>query len=232
VAACVVIAVTLPWMQSAHSSLASEVLQAVNKVSSEETDRIYTIRRVLSAGSDHGLPHGRLYLRGRSGFVITCGDVVLGRNDDEFWLVAPNQQVTLSGDFHWIDARSVPREIGLRVMQELSIESRHVPLVQLASVAELMEHDYDVTLSRGQLEDRTVDLLVGRRQSASTELPAQIRLWSDIDSRIIQRAELSWGRGNAIILALAPYETVAADWYCYEAHCDGEPTVRRIPSGS
>ena len=232
VAACLVIAVTLFWIQLSQKSLANEVLLAVNQVSAEATDRVYGIRRVLATTSDHDLAQGRLYLRGRSGFVITCGEVVLGRNGDQFWLVAPDQQVTLSEDFRWIDARSTDDELGLRIMQELSIESRHVPLMQLASVADLMQHDYEVTLSRSRFEGGSVDLLVGQRQSERTELPATIRLWADVASRIIQRAELSWGKDNAIILELAPAESIPEAWYCYETHCEGEPTVRRIPSGS
>lgn len=231
VAACLVIAVTLFWIQLSQKSLANEVLLAVNQVSAAATDRVYRIRRVLATTNDDNLPQGRLYLRGRSGFVITCGAVVLGRNGDQFWLVAPGQQVTLSEDFRWIDARSTDDELGLRIMQELSIESRHVPLMQLASVAELMQHDYGVTLSRSRFEGRSVDLLVGQRQSARTELPTTIRLWADVDSRIIQRADLSWGEDNAIILELAQAESIPEDWYRYEAHCEGEPTVRRIPSG-
>ncbi|MHB0959509.1 MAG: hypothetical protein ACYC0X_28835 [Pirellulaceae bacterium] len=231
VAGCLLIAITLSWIQFVQHSLADEVLLAVNEVSAEATDRIYAIRRVLSPSGDRDLSLGRLYLRGRSGFVITCGKVVLGRNADQFWLVAPNQQVTLSADFHWIDARSARDEFSLRLMQELSLESRHIPLMQLASVAELMQHDYDVTLGHGQLGPRAVDLLIGQRRSARSELPATIRLWSDIDSRIIQRAELSWEPNNAIILELTPTGPLPAEWYHYQTHCDGEPAVRRIVPG-
>jgi hypothetical protein len=228
VAACLLIAVTLMWMQLARNSLANEVLAAVNEASAEATDRIYAIRRVLPSTVERQRPQGRLYLRGRSGFVMTCDRVVLGRDADQFWLVGPNQQVTLSDDFHWIDARATHDTLGLRFLQELSLESRHIPLMQLASVAELMRHDYDVTLSRELLGTRSVDLLIGHRRSARSELPATIQLWADSDSRIIQRAELAWGQDNAIILDLLPDEPVPERWYHYEAHCRGEPKIRRV----
>ena len=230
-AACLLIAVALSWTQFGQHTMAKELLSAVHKVSLEVTDRVYSIRRVVSTSADLPLPQGRLYLRGREGFVITWSDVVLGRNGDEFWLVAPDGHVTLSGNFDWIDAGSTRDEVGLRVVQELSLQSRHIPLMQLASVAELMGHDYDVKWSRGQLEGRRVDLLVGYRQTAASELPETIQLWSDVDSQVIQRAELGWGRDNAIVLELEPAEPIAADWYSYQAHGDAHRSVRRIPSG-
>jgi hypothetical protein len=229
VAACLMIAVTLSWIQFSRHSLANEVLLAVNEVSSEATDRVYTIRRVLPGSDERDPPQGKLYLRGRSGFVITFGQVVLGRDADQFWLVAPDNKVTLSDSFHWIDAHATGDELGLRFMQELSLESRHIPLMQLASVAELMRHDYDVTLSHDRLGHREADLLMGQRRSSRSELPAVIRLWSDTDSRIIRRAELSWEPSNAIILELVPAEPVSLEWYSYRAHCHGTFAVRRIP---
>jgi hypothetical protein len=161
--------------------------------------------------------------------VITCGQVVLGRNASQFWLVDSHQHVTLSDDFQWIDARTTQDELGLRFLQELSLESRHIPLMQLSSVAELMRHDYDVTLSQSQHNQRDVDLLVGNRRSSRSELPAAIRLWADSDTRIIRRAELRWEHDNAVILDLLPAEPVSREWYSYQAHCQENPSVRHLP---
>ena len=204
VAASFLLAITLFSIQSARNTLANEVLSAVNKASSASTDRVYSVRRVLSSSGENSLPRGTLYLRGREGFVVTWGDAVLGRNDDQFWLVASGQHVTVADSFDWIDADSSRDQLGLGILQELSLRSQHVPLMQLASVAELMECDYEVDLSRVQLDGEAVDLLVGKRQSAASGLPMNIRLWADIQSRIIRRVELDWGPGNAIILELSP----------------------------
>jgi len=226
-AAVLLFALTASWVQLGRKSLADDVLLAVNEVSSEETDRVYAIERVLTAGTDNGR-RGKLYLRGRRGFVIAIDQATLGRDSDQFWVVAPPRQVFLSTDFQWIDARTTQDQVGLRFMQQLSLESRHIPLMQLASVAELMRFDYDVTLSSGQLADHTMDLLVGKRRSDRPDLPAVIRLWSDVESRIVQRAELSWEPENALLLELLPAETVPDGWYGYQAHCQGEPVIRRI----
>jgi hypothetical protein len=228
-AALLLIVVTGSWIQLARKSLADDVLLAVNEVSSETIDRVYSIQRVLGSGGEQGAPKGRLYLRGRRGFVMSLDQAVLGRHGDQFWVVAPPQRVYLSGDFRWIDARATPDEVGLRFVQTLSLESRHIPLMQIASVAELMQHDYDVTLHRDRLGRHAMDLLIGRRSSHREDLPVTIRLWSDTQSRIVQRAELEWEPGNAIILELLPAERIPDGWYDYQAHCRGEPTVRHMP---
>ncbi len=229
VAVSFLMAITLFSIQSARNTLANEVLSAVNKASSTSTDRVYAVRRVLSSSGENDLPRGTLYLRGREGFVLTWGDAVLGRHGDQFWLVASQQHVTVADSFDWIDADSSRDQLGLGIMQELSLRSLHVPLMQLASVAELMQYDYEVHLSRVRLDGEAVDLLVGERRSAASGLPMNIRLWADIHSRIIRRAELDWGPGNAIFLELTSGEPVPRQWYDYSAHCVGEPIVRHIP---
>jgi outer membrane lipoprotein-sorting protein len=229
VAALLLIVVTGSWIQLARKSLADDVLLAVNEVSSEIVDRVYTIQRVLGSGGEQDAPQGRLYLRGRRGFVISLDQAVLGRHGDQFWVVAPPRNVYLSADFQWIDARSTCDEVGLRFVQTLSLESRHIPLMQLASVAELMRHDYDVTLHRSRLGRHATDLLVGQRRSHREDLPVTIRLWSDPRSRIVQRAELDWEPGNSVILELLPAEQVPDGWYDHQTHCRGEPVVRHMP---
>ncbi len=232
VAASLLIAVTLFSIQSGRNALANEVLSAVNIASSTPTDRVYSVRRVLSSSGENNLPRGSLYLRGREGFVVTWGGAVLGRNDDQFWLVASGQHVTVADSFDWIDADSSRDQLGVGILQELSLRSLHVPLMQLASVAELMQYDYEVELSRVRLDGEAVDLLVGKRQSTESGLPMNIRLWADVHSHIIRRAELDWGPSNAIFLELKSGEPVPRQWYNYSAHCIGEPIVRHIPLGT
>ena len=122
-------------------------------------------------------------------------------------------------------------------MKEISVESRRAPLVQLSAVVDLMQHDYDVTLDRSdQLGGLEADVLTGRRrQQATSDLPNMIRLWSRVDSRIIHRAEFSWGTeesaANRIVLELTDSESVPADWYHHERHHSAERSVRRVSSG-
>jgi hypothetical protein len=101
--------------------------------------------------------------------------------------------------------------------------------MQLASVAQLMQHDYVVTLSRSQQGQHEADLLIGHRRHARSGLPATIHLWADIDTRIIQRAELRWEQEYVLILDLLPDESVPRGWYRYETHCRPDSAVRRIP---
>jgi len=230
-AAAILIAVALFSVHSARNALASGVLSAVNKASSMSIDRVYAIQRVLGSQSGDDPPRGTLYLRGREGLLVIWGGAILGRDRSQFWLLTEQQHVTVSDSFDWIDADGSRDQVGVRFLQELSLSSIHVPLMQLASVAELMQHDYEVSLSRVWLNGEAVDLLAGQRRSPASELPRTIQLWADAESRIIRRAELSWEPGNVVILELAAAESIPADWYSYSAHCSGEPIVRRISSG-
>jgi hypothetical protein len=231
VAAAFLIAVALFSVHSARNALANEVLSAVNRASAVSIDRVYTVRRVLGSPGRNDLPRGTLYLRGREGLLLIWGDAILGRTGAQFWLLTDGRHVTVAESFDWIDAEGVGDQVGVRFFQELSLNSVHVPLMQLASVAELMQYDYELELTRVRLDGEAADLLVGRRRSSAIELPERIRLWADADSRIVRRAELAWDPANAVIFELAPEESVPADWYSYSAHCNGEPIVRRIPSG-
>jgi hypothetical protein len=229
-AACLLIAAGLFSLQFTRNSLADEVLGAVNRVTAQATDRVYAIHQTR-AGAEGVLGHqARLYLRGRSGFVITCGQGVLGRNADQFWLVDSRGRVTVADDFRGIARRLTRDEIGLRFLQELSLESQHIPLMQLAAVAELMQHHYVVTLTQDRHRQRDVDLLIGHRRRARPELPALIQLWADVDTRIIQRAELDWEAGSSVVLELLPDESVPPQWYGYQAHCYEADEVRQVPA--
>jgi hypothetical protein len=228
-AACVLLAFTLFSLQFARDSLADDVLLAVDQATARETDRVYAIRQARGASGEVVASQAKLYLRGRSGFVIKCAQGVLGRDGDRFWLVDSQQQVTVSEDFRSIDTRLNQDELGLRFLHELSLESRHIPLMQLASVAQLMQHDYVVTLSRSRYGEHDADLLIGQRRHARSGLPATIHLWADVDTRIIQRAELRWEQEYVLILDLLPDESVPRQWYGYQTHCHPDSAVRRIP---
>jgi hypothetical protein len=236
VAAAFLVAISIFWAQVSRHSLADDVLSAVNKACSTPIDRIYTIRRAVPGLDGSRLPRGRLYLRGREGLVITWGNVVLGRRGDQFWLVVDGKQVTLSDSFYWIDASSAGDQVGIGILQELSFESQYVPLMQLAAVAEMMQHDYDVSLSQAVLDGDTMDFLVGRRRAVAeaetANLPREIRLWAEVPSYMIRRAELVWAAENAIVLESVPAETVTVDWYDYPAHCDSAPVVRWIDASA
>ena len=238
VAACLTVACTLFWFQSSRESRASDVLQEIGRVSLERIDRVYDFRRVLSTSGKSDQHQGRLYLRGCDGFVVVCDGVVLGRNTDEFWFVPPNGPVIVAEDFEWLVGQSEHEKLEIELLNALAIDSRSLPLVQLSSAVELMQHDYEVTLDVDKLHGGHVDVLVGRLRDEIKGLPDTIRLWSDRDSRIIQRAELEWKRGeerspaNMVVLELLATEGVEADWYDHQAHHPPDRPLHRISSGS
>lgn len=238
VAACLMVACMLSWLQLSRESRASEVLLEIGRVSLEKIDRVYRFRRVVAASGQPDQREGRLYLRGCEGFVIVYGDVVLGRNTDEFWFVAPNGPVVVADDFEWLVGDSDRERLELELLNVLSIDSRSLPLVQLSSAVELMQHDYEVALEEDTRHGKRVDLLVGELRDGGADLPSTIRLWSDKDSRIIQRAELEWGRpldrsqAGAVVLELMAAQRVPAGWYEHQAHHSSDRPLRRISSGS
>ncbi len=219
---------TLVLLQLNNRTLADEVLLEISKVSCVPADRVYGVTRQLPGTPAAELPHGTLYLRGHDGLVLTWGDVTLGRWGSEFWVVEQRHRVLLADSFNWIDQHATDDALGTAILKEVSLHSRHVPLMQLASVAELMQHDYEVQLTPAMLHGQTVDLLVGQRRRDSGELPLCIRLWADPRSRVVEKAELVWQPGNSVVLELDPAAHVERSWYDYAAHCEGPPQVRRV----
>lgn len=238
VAGCLTAACALFWLQFSQESRADSVLLEISRVSSERIDRVYSFRRVLPTSGGADRHEGRLYLRGCDGFVITCGDVALGRNGDELWFVPPDGPVIVAEDFRWMAGGSEHEQLEIELLKVLAIDSRILPLVQLSSAAELMRHDYDVALHADVLDGGRVDVLVGTLRDETKDLPDMIRLWSDRDSRIIRRAELEWRRpqeqspANSVILELTSAKRVGADWYDHEAHHPPGRQLRHISSGS
>ncbi len=239
VAACLTLACALSWLQFSSESRAADVLREIAGVSQERIDRVYELRRVVVPTSDQPhQPQGRLYLRGCEGFVIVCGDLVLGGNADEFWFVPKEGPVIVAQDFQWLTGRSQREKRELGLLNVLAVDSRSLPLVQLSSAVELMRKDYQVALDDELLHGQAVDLLVGKLRDEASGLPEIIRLWADKTSRIIKRAELEWRQplqrspADLLIFEFAAAEHLGADWYDHEAHHPSGRPLRRISSGS
>lgn len=238
IAASLMIGLGLLWSQFAKDTRASDALQQIGEVAKEQVDRIYLLRRdVLRSDGEQRL-EGELYLRGCDGFVLDCGHVVLGRNADEYWCIENDGEVVISENFRWMDAKSEHGKREVELLKELSIDSRNVPLMQLSSVIDLMQENYEVSLSSNvyhgkQRVDEVVATLQATTSKASDRWPGfpdTISLWSGADSHIIYRAELSWGSDNTLVLKLLPARPIPTDWYQHEAHHSADRPVRRIPS--
>ena len=230
IAASLLIAVSIFWVEFVAESRADVILRKVGEVTLEKTDRVYHVRRKTSNLEAPQEIEGKLYLRGRDGFALGCGDVILGRYGDEYWFVPKRGEVVLAENFEWIVADSEQRANELELLKHLSVDSRHVSIMQLSTVVELMRDDYDVTLGSQGRHDQSVDAIVGTLRDGASTLPDTIRLWADVTSRVIHRAEFSWRSDETLILELAPMERVPANWYEHETHHDVQRVVRRISS--
>ena len=88
IAASLIAALGLFWAQLVGESRAEVILREIGEAALENVDRLYIARRETSASSPDRTVEGRLYLRGNEGFLLRWGDVVAGRDEDEFWLVS------------------------------------------------------------------------------------------------------------------------------------------------
>ena len=219
-------------------SRAGTLLPQINEVAIQKIDRVYNLRRTVQSPQGARVEiGGRLYLRGVEGFVLTCGDAIFGRDASEFWFVSPNGNVILADSFAWMIEESEKQRQELGLLKELSLESTRVPLMELSSVVQLMQHDYEVTVRSGLRHgQQTVDELIGTHKGGSTELPDTIRLWSGAESRIIHFAQFIWGNEkeksppNTLVLELVDAEDVPEDWYGHEAHHSTDRPLRRVPA--
>ncbi len=226
VAACLLVISVLSSLLLTPDSRAATLLPQISEVATQKIDRVYDIRRVLTSADGPGEALiARLYLRGVEGFVVTSGGAVLGRNGNQFWFVSPAGKVIIADDFAWMIDESEPERQELGLLKELSVESSRVPLMQLSSVAKLMQHDYDVTVQSGVLHgEQAVDELIGKQKSGNRELPDTIRLWSGAESRIIHGAQFIWGnekeksQRNTLVFELVDAEVVPDNWYQHKAH--------------
>ena len=236
-AAGLLVAVGLSSVRLMQESRAETLLPKINEVAIQKIDRVYDMRRVRTSieGTQDEI-RGKLYLRGVEGFVITWGGAVVGRNANEYWFVPPNGKVIIANSFAWMIEGSQKQRQELGLLKELSVESSRVPLMQLSSVAQLMQYDYDVTVHSGVRHGLlSVDEFVGKRKRGNTELPDTIRLWSGAESRIIHGAQFVWGndkeksQANRLAFELIDAEVVPEGWYDHKTHHSADRPLRRVP---
>ncbi len=227
-AASLLVALGLFWAQPVGESRAEVVLREIGEVVLENIDRVYVARRETSASSPGQTVEGRLYLRGNEGFLFRWGDVVAGRDKDEFWLVPEAGPVTLARNFSWIVAQSERQADELQLLRAMSLHSRRVPIVELPVAVELLKKFYDISLASGEHNGRPVDMILGTLRRKHAHLPDRISLSADGTSRIIQRFSFHWGPADTIVFELAPGEEVPGNWYRHETHHAPRRKVRRV----
>lgn len=236
-AACLLVAYTLLLMKLANESRANEILAQIRQVSLADTDRVY---HVFHSSSQHAAPFeflGKLYLRGTTGFVVQVNDCVVGRYGDEYWVVPPEGPIFVAHSFNWLNSSSTRDLLELQLLKDLSVASHRAPLMQLSTIVEAIEGDYDFAVHRGIYDGvRRLDELSASRRTANTELPMAIRLWFDAETKIVHTVELTWSvvagqpLRHSVRFALAPAENVADEWYQHTAHHAADRPVRRMDS--
>lgn len=228
IAVALLVALGLFWDRASRASRASVILREIGETTLEKVDRVYTLLRDGSASDTGSQVEGKLYLRGRDGFVLVCGDVVLGRSGGQYWLVPKQGPVVLSDSFQWMVSDSERRAGELALLKQLAVDSRRMSIMQLSAVVQLMRHDYELEVYRQQHAGRAIDAIVGTLRRDRRHLPDTISLWADADTRIIERAQFAWGPGNTLTLQLTHAERLPGNWYEHAAHHDGQRGVRHV----
>lgn len=233
-AACLLIAASLMVFKPASESRASDILAQLLSVSLADTDRIY---HVFHSNAEQGAPFdycGKLYLRGTTGFVLESNDFRCGRYASEYWAVPPEGPVVLADDFNWLESPSTRDALELNLLKDLSVTSHRAPLMQLSTIVELIENDYDVIVRPDTVGGfASLDELIATRRSTDEEHPASIQLWFDPQTKIVHTVELAWNVDqkdlphHALRFTLAPTESVAEEWYQHTTHHERDRPVHR-----
>ena len=228
VAAVLLLGLSLVWTQFNRESHAGLILRQIAAATIQNVDRVYHLQRTNTGTTPEPAVEGKLYLRGREGFVLRCGEHVLGRHGDDYWIVPKQGHVLLADDFQWMVAESEPLAGEIELLKHLSEDSGRVPMMQLSAVVELMEHDYQVKLRHQDSDNSGEQTIEATRKDERGSLPQTITLTASAETKIIRRAEFSWGPRTELALELAPFEPVPIDWYTPEAHYDDDRQQRRV----
>lgn len=231
------------------ASLAALVLIAVFAWGSGGADAQATVLRCLEQATQFGVRcyhqttvlrrplvgevtrESELYVDGADRFVMRRdapfggGEIWLGSDGEQYWLVPPRGPVVLK------ESQTLP---GWFERREFSDD----PPMELATMLRRLSVHYDLEQTPDEsiatpAGDAHCEHIVGRVQAdAPLRLPATIELWADHDSGLARRMVLDWqlaptDRGRArVTIELAPTPELPDDWFEYSGHTDRQP-VRR-----
>lgn len=233
-AACLLIICSILMIRSTSEARADELLAAIHQVSLVDTDRLYHVFHSSSAHEASFEFLGKLYLRGTIGFVLRVDAFAFGRYGKQYWMVPPEGPVVVANDFNWLESPSARDMLELELLKDLAATSYRAPLMQLSTIIELIEGDYDVAVHRdNSFGTRAMDELEATRRGVNGKLPASIRMQIDPRTKVVHSIELTWSavEGNTLShhvrFVLAPTEPVTEVWYAHTAHHAPDRPVKR-----
>jgi hypothetical protein len=233
-AACLLIIGSILTIRSTSEARADELLAAIHQVALVDTDRLYHVFHSSSPHDESFEFLGKLYLRGTIGFVLQVDQFAFGRYGKQYWMVPPEGPVVTADDFNWLESPSAREMLELELLKDLAVTSYRAPLMQVSTIIELIEGDYDVAVRQNKSSrTRETDELIATRKGVNGKLPASIRMQVDPSTKIVHSIELSWSavEGNALShhvrFVLGPTEAVTEAWYAHTTHHASDRPVER-----
>jgi hypothetical protein len=207
-------------------------VQTTLKAAQSPSDRTYRIDTVMQprGGSTRQLT-GELWVRGDTHYLLRqeapLGQLLIGGNGREHWLVPPLGPVIVSAELN-------------RFQQLLEGKPLVTPFLQVTSLLERLADRYDLTLAPEE-ELAAVEgtgtvrctHVVGKLRDADDRLsPAEIELWTARQSGTAYRVLARWtpeadrpGPQQMQLQWVPLPEPLATDWYDHAAH---HPADRRV----
>ena len=186
----------------------------------------------LVAGKDQpNVTEVELTMRGGGRFVVhpQSKRYVMGNDGTDFWLILKEGPVLVTGDFLSLPREQVRQIRNLPVVQ-LASDPNELLLLELASILELIEKNYNVQLLES--EDPGLRHLLARRRDGRRLGPFTIDLWVDVHTGVTRRMELELVPWSGKILtkrvSLVEIEsrTFSESWYGYAEHAPGRAVSR------
>lgn len=158
------------------------------------------------------------------------GDVWIGGNSEERWIIPPMGPALIGGEEFvgkWLVRRGIPSQF-LHLSTLLDRLRRRYRLRKFENVA----------LAKANHETVDCEHIVGQLKWKRLESADRIELWSDTDTGIAQRLQLTWDRQTNDLgpkewtLELMDDLSLSDDWFTMNGHLSEDRPVRKVRSDS
>lgn len=221
------------WSYQPSTTSAASVLRQARFAAAEWVDRSYQVTMTkLVAGKDHPIvTEVELNVRGGGRFVVQPQSkrYVMGNDGADFWLILKKGPVWVTSDVRFLPREQMRKILNSPVVQLASGPNEPL-LLELASILELMEENYNVELLES--EDPELRYVQARRRAGRRSGPLTIDLWVDVHTGVTRRMELELVPFSDKILAkrvslvLIESRVFSESWYGHAEHAAGREVSR------
>ncbi|MHC4995059.1 MAG: hypothetical protein ACYTGQ_08410 [Planctomycetota bacterium] len=236
IAACFAVTLIFVWGYQPSEASASGVLRQARLAVEELVDRSYRVTMTESVAENEApiVSEMELHMRGGGRFVILPKNkrYVMGNDGTDFWTVILSRgPVWVTSDFFSL-SRDLKQQFPNLPVIQLASNPDEPLLLELSSILESMENDYNVELLESEFSGLRHVRAVrrpGRRGG-----PPRIDLWVDTQTGVTRRLEWEFGtrkpddemRTRVSVVQIESRE-FSESWYGFDEHAPGRK-VRRV----